>query len=33
MKKTILSVAALALVLVFAGVSQTPKGPKHHVVW
>jgi intracellular sulfur oxidation DsrE/DsrF family protein len=33
MKKTILSVAALALVLVFAGVSQTPKGPKHHVVF
>lgn len=33
MKKTILSVAALLLVLVFSAVSQTPKGPKHHVVF
>jgi hypothetical protein len=33
MKKTILSAIAMALVLVFAGVSQTPKGPKHHVVF
>ena len=33
MKKTILSIAAMGLVLVFAAVSQTPKGPKHHVVF
>jgi uncharacterized protein len=33
MKKTILSAIALALVLVFAAVPQTPKGPKHHVVF
>ena len=33
MKKTILSAAALALLLVFAAVSQTPQGPKHHVVF
>lgn len=33
MKKTILSVAVLVLVLVFAAVSQTPTGPKHHVVF
>ena len=33
MKKTILVVAALALVLVFAGVSQTPPAPKHRVVF
>ena len=33
MKKTIVSVVALALVVVFAAVSQTPKGPKHHVVF
>lgn len=33
MKKTILFVAALALVLVAIAVSQTPAGPKHHVVF
>lgn len=33
MKKTILSVAALALVLAIAAVSQTPSAPKHHVVF
>jgi intracellular sulfur oxidation DsrE/DsrF family protein len=33
MKKTLLSAAALALVLVFSAVPQTPKTPKHHVVF
>jgi len=33
MKKTLLFVAALALVLAAAGISQTPAGPKHHVVF
>jgi intracellular sulfur oxidation DsrE/DsrF family protein len=33
MKKAVLFAAALALVLVFAAVSQTPKTPKHHVVF
>jgi intracellular sulfur oxidation DsrE/DsrF family protein len=33
MKKTILFVAALALTLVFAAVSQTPAAPKHRVVF
>ncbi|MBZ5632029.1 MAG: DsrE family protein [Acidobacteriia bacterium] len=33
MKKSILAVIALVLVLVFAAVSQTPAGPKHHVVF
>ena len=33
MKKTILTVAALALALGFAAVSQTPAAPKHHVVF
>jgi uncharacterized protein len=33
MKKTVLSIAALALVVVFAAVSQTPAVPKHHVVF
>ena len=33
MKKTILFVAALAFVLVFAAVSQTPAVPKHRVVF
>ena len=33
MKKTLFSVAALALLLVFAAVSQTPKTRKHHVVF
>jgi intracellular sulfur oxidation DsrE/DsrF family protein len=33
MKKTIISLLALALVLVFAAVPQTPAGPKHHVVF
>ena len=33
MKKMILSVAALALALAIAAVSQTPSGPKHHVVF
>ena len=33
MKKTILFVAALALVLTFAAVSQTPVAPKHRVVF
>ena len=33
MKKTLLFVAVLALVLVAAGISQTPAGPKHHVVF
>jgi uncharacterized protein len=33
MKKTVLSIAALALVVVFAAVSQTPAAPKHHVVF
>jgi intracellular sulfur oxidation DsrE/DsrF family protein len=32
-KKTILLVIALALVLVLTAVSQTPSGPKHHVVF
>jgi intracellular sulfur oxidation DsrE/DsrF family protein len=33
MKKTTLSAIALALVLVFAAVPQTPKSPKHRVVF
>jgi intracellular sulfur oxidation DsrE/DsrF family protein len=33
MRKIFISVAALALVLVFSAVSQTPKTPKHHVVF
>ena len=33
MKKTVLSVAALALLLGYAAVSQTPALPKHHVVF
>jgi intracellular sulfur oxidation DsrE/DsrF family protein len=33
MKRTILLVIALALVLVLTGVSQTPSGPKHRVVF
>lgn len=33
MKKTVLSVAALALFLGYAAVSQTPASPKHHVVF
>lgn len=33
MKKTILSAALLALVVVFAAVSQTSKSPKHHIVF
>ena len=33
MKKTLLSVAALALVLVSGAVSQAPKTAKHHIVF
>ena len=33
MKKTILFCTFLALLLTLAGVSQTPAGPKHHVVF
>jgi hypothetical protein len=33
MKKTILFAAALVLVLVFAAVSRTASGPKHHIVF
>jgi len=33
MKKTLITAAALALVLGYAAVSQTPAGPKHHVVF
>ena len=33
MRKTILTVGALVLALVVAAVSQTPAGPKHHVVF
>jgi intracellular sulfur oxidation DsrE/DsrF family protein len=33
MRKILISVAALALVLVFSAVSQTQKTPKHHVVF
>jgi intracellular sulfur oxidation DsrE/DsrF family protein len=33
MKKTLISLAALALVFVFGAVSQTAKTPKHHVVF
>jgi intracellular sulfur oxidation DsrE/DsrF family protein len=33
MKKTLLAAAALALVLVFSAAPQTPKTPKHHVVF
>jgi intracellular sulfur oxidation DsrE/DsrF family protein len=33
MKKTLISVAALALALGYAALSQTPAGPKHHVVF
>jgi intracellular sulfur oxidation DsrE/DsrF family protein len=33
MKKTLLAAAALALVLVFSALPQTPKTPKHHVVF
>jgi intracellular sulfur oxidation DsrE/DsrF family protein len=32
-KKTLLSVIAAALVVVFAALSQTPAAPKHHVVF
>ncbi len=32
-KKTIVLAIALTLVLVFGAVSQTPSGPKHHVVF
>jgi intracellular sulfur oxidation DsrE/DsrF family protein len=33
MKKTILATIVLTLAIVFAAVSQTPKTPKHHVVF
>jgi uncharacterized protein len=33
MKKTLLVVPALALLLGYAAISQTPAGPKHHVVF
>jgi len=33
MKNTLLSASALALVLVFGAVSQTPKTAKHHIVF
>ncbi len=33
MKKTVLTAVLLALVVVFAAVSQTPKTPKHRVVF
>ena len=33
MKKTILLAVGLVLALTFAAVSQTPSGPKHHVVF
>lgn len=33
MKKTLLFVPVLALLLGYAAVSQTPAGPKHHVVF
>jgi intracellular sulfur oxidation DsrE/DsrF family protein len=33
MKKTILATIVLTLAIVFAAVSQTPKAPKHHVVF
>ena len=33
MRKIFISVAALAFLLVFSAVSQTPKTPKHHVVF
>ncbi|MEP6716201.1 MAG: DsrE family protein [Terriglobia bacterium] len=33
MKKTVLSVAVLMLLLGYAAISQTPSGPKHHVVF
>jgi uncharacterized protein len=33
MKKTLLIVSTLALVLGYAAISQTPAGPKHHVVF
>ena len=33
MKKTILATIALTLAIVGAAVSQTPKTPKHHVVF
>ncbi len=33
MKKTLVSVAALALAFVFGAVSQTPKTVKHHIVF
>jgi uncharacterized protein len=33
MRKKILAACALVLVLVFAALSQTPPGPKHHVVF
>lgn len=32
-KRAIVSLIALALVVVFAAVSQTPAAPKHHVVF
>ncbi|MDQ1471045.1 MAG: uncharacterized protein QOJ99_2525 [Bryobacterales bacterium] len=33
MKKTPFSIAAMALLLGYAALSQTPAGPKHHVVF
>jgi uncharacterized protein len=33
MKRTLLVVSALALLLGYAAISQTPAGPKHHVVF
>ena len=33
MKKTFISMAALALAFVFGAVSQTPKAAKHHIVF
>jgi intracellular sulfur oxidation DsrE/DsrF family protein len=33
MKKTRFSIAAMALLLGYAALSQTPAGPKHHVVF
>ncbi len=33
MKKTIVTAIVLMLMVVLAAVSQTPKGPKHHVVF
>ena len=33
MKKTLLAVPVLALLAGYAAISQTPAGPKHHVVF